>query len=719
MDYRSSTHKSLSGNAQLKHHPSRISLMSGWNDMSIADSMRFSLANLHTPRSEDVGLASFRGDVYASESDLTVSMESGQQNFSDEPSFARLAKPTMRVDLKAEPSIIVLSQGSRIEQRQCKWVETESSEIISITSRHGLAVHSQCEYPCSKPSMSVDKVNEPDDKKRVWSKLTDEIVCDPKAFENNVTKKSSRACQICLTEEEPENKHDKKPVNFKRVLPLNDISSSQMPKGNEKVAIPSTVNSKKSISQVEMLFRNASLVETIERQLSSTLERGEKFGMNILNLDRVFSKHQQSLGTLLGRAPRILSLLSMFGNEKWFRVCCTLQGRTLPWQPMFLLAFWVVALFLLHAYGTGLLYGFDYEVSSWMYRLFGISVGFLLKQHATIANDRWDEARKVWEDIIDTTRTLAIILVSTSECRSLLREAVSHVIGCPICIKNYIMGNDDEAWKLELMMVLPEENCVRIMKCRKRVRATFCLYACQRVVETLIKYELLARPVVRDINPAILKLSQFTGDCSRIRYTQVPYGYFLHIRCLLVLYLMFLPLMLVGIPGIQWEAIIIYLVLISYSYAGLESMATEILNPFDRDESDHPLDLYCYLNIFDMRFMVGDGFDKKTNFVESIDTQVVPNLQAWLRKNVPGYKVIMSISEKIKIWKLRKSKMKKKKVRLESQIRSIPFDQLSELVYELYTEEKEEQEEHERKRRIREYRKKRLSIDSTYIQGLI
>merc|ERR1719285_913048 len=306
----------------------------------------------------------------------------------------------------------------------------------------------------------------------------------------------------------------------------------------------------------------------------------------------------------------------------------------------------------MHTYGIGLISGFGWKLSGWMYKVLGVSVGFLLKQHATVANDRWAEARKVWQDIIDTTRMLVIILASTSECRRLLREAVSHVMGCPICIKNYIMGTDEDAWKLELMMVLPLKNCVRIMKCRKRTRATFCLYACQRVVETLIKYQLLTRPVVRDINPAILKLSKFSGDCSRIRYTQVPYGYFLHIRFLLLVYLMFLPLLLMGFPGITWEVIILYLLLISYSYSGLEGMATEILNPFDRDESDHPLDLYCYLNIFDTRFMIGNELGKKSNFVETVDTQLVPNLQIWLRKNLPDFKIIRSISEKVKVWKL-------------------------------------------------------------------
>merc|ERR1719285_1020066 len=101
------------------------------------------------------------------------------------------------------------------------------------------------------------------------------------------------------------------------------------------------------------------------------------------------------------------------------------------------LVVWVFCLYLMHTNGLGMVPGFGWKLSSWMYKVLGVSVGFLLKQHATVANERWIEARKVWEDIIDTTRSLVMVLASSTECRKLLREAVSHVVACPICIKNY------------------------------------------------------------------------------------------------------------------------------------------------------------------------------------------------------------------------------------------------------------------------------------------
>merc|ERR1719233_1770457 len=180
-------------------------------------------------------------------------------------------------------------------------------------------------------------------------------------------------------------------------------------------------------------------------------------------------------------------------------------------------------------------------------------------------------------------------------------------------------------------MVLPLRSCERIMQIkRRRTRAIFCLYACQRVIEVMVKHRLILRPLVRDINPRIFKLSKFSGECSKIRWTRVPYQYIVHIRFVLMLYMMFLPLLLMGISEMSWLLLTFYLLLISYAFAGLESMATTIINPFGEGESHLPLDLYCYLNIVDSRFMIGKNLLERRNFAHTFDQETLPRLtQRW------------------------------------------------------------------------------------------
>lgn len=680
----------MKGNRQ-----SRISMFARLNDISIPESPKFTLAELRTPKgpnlvgSNDVGVGVFRGNVYVSDSDGTLTIDSGQQNNSD------------------TPSLIMVSESSiPKESRPSRQFENEFPEVVPLYQSQVVANSAPHESPFVFPPMAVDDLKEEVCRKNPFSEIRDIFLRNHDQIKLQTETSKSPARQ------EIENKMEGVSETKRQVtlIPLKRISTSPRSDGDERefgieFGPNGSLHMTRKLTQTELPMTDYNMIETISKQLTQTVEHGDKIGLTVLNLDQLFSKHENSLGTVLGRAPRILSLISMYGNEKWFRVCCNLQGRTLPWQPMIVLFVWVFFLFLMHTQGLGLVSGFGWKLSSWMYKVLGVSVGFLLKQHATVANERWIEARKVWEDIIDTTRSLVMVLASTTECRKLLREAVSHVVACPICIKNYVMGINNEVWRSELMMVLPQQNCDRLMKCRKRTRATFCLYACQRVVETMIKFQLLSRPVVRDINPRILKLSHFCGDCARIRYTQVPYGYFLHIRLLLLVYLMFLPLLLMGIKGITWNAIILYLLLISYSYAGLESMATEILNPFDRDESDHPLDLYCYLNVSDTRFMVGRGFGERSNFVKAFEKNVIPTLQKWLKLNIPNYIPILQMGRRPK--ERRKSYFypKIKKPEPVTQASNIPFDQLNELIYELYSEEKMEKEERARKKRIREHRK--------------
>jgi len=724
MEYSSRTSKPLR-NVKDGHFKdglqSRISLVTRWKDMNLAESQTFSLAdfNLNPSKStsggsNDLGVGLFRGNVYASDSDETITMESGQWQYSD------------------EPSLIIVSKTSKpSEQRPSRPLENECSEDTAII-RFQTTPNSEKEespFAPAPPMHNIDfsQFNE----KNYLGKLHDSNLRDqsPVVVDDSI--------KVLLENSIPPNRlvytEDKragdmplaKLVTF-RTIPLNNNNSSTSSDGEKKMfeAENRCPTLTRTLTISEMPRNDSKVLAVIEKQLTQTVERGDKIGLTVLNLDQLFSKHSNSLGNILGRAPRILSLISMYGNEKWFRVCCNLRGRTLPWQPMTVLVFWIFVLYLIHSYGLGLLPGFRWKLSTWMYKVLGVSVGFLLKQHATIANDRWMEARKIWEDIIDNTRTLVIIFASTSECSKLMREAISHVIGCPICIKNYVMGVEDDAWRAELMMILPLKNCERVMGCKKRMRATFCLYACQRVVETMIKYQLLQRPVVRDINPRVLKLSHFAGDCARIRYTQVPYGYFIHIRLLLVAYLMFLPLLLLGIKGISWDAIILYLLLISYAYAGLESMATQILNPFDRDESDHPLDLYCYLNVTDTRYMVGKGFGERSNFVKSFENSVKPIINRWLKDTFTDFTEILSIPKKPKGWRTQDSST----IQLSSneeipevvtKSTHLPFNELSELIYELYSEEKADQEERGRKRRIREHRKQLSSGQEMLFKGLL
>merc|ERR1719233_2434073 len=108
------------------------------------------------------------------------------------------------------------------------------------------------------------------------------------------------------------------------------------------------------------------------------------------------------------------------------------------------------------------------------------------------------------------------------------------------------MDVSDDVWISQLKLVLPADECKQLRYYNRRARWTYCLYACQRTVEVMIKERLLSRAASRDINPVLLKLSIAAGNCSRIRMTQMPWSYIMHVRLLLMIYMMLVPLMLIG-----------------------------------------------------------------------------------------------------------------------------------------------------------------------------
>lgn len=93
------------------------------------------------------------------------------------------------------------------------------------------------------------------------------------------------------------------------------------------------------------------------------------------------------------------------------------------------------------------------------------------------------------------------------------------------------------------------------------------------------------------INQTVLAvLSDTTGSCERIRGTPIPLSYVLQLRFFLILWLVLYPLHVVAFYG--WYTILLAS-LVSYAVLGIESMASEIENPFGYDRNDLDLDKYC------------------------------------------------------------------------------------------------------------------------------
>jgi putative membrane protein len=80
------------------------------------------------------------------------------------------------------------------------------------------------------------------------------------------------------------------------------------------------------------------------------------------------------------------------------------------------------------------------------------------------------------------------------------------------------------------------------------------------------------------------------GGCEGIKETPIPVAFVVHMRALMVLWLITLPMTLAHLMG--WTTIVVSFV-VTFAILGIDAMAVEIENPFGHDYNDLPLGMIC------------------------------------------------------------------------------------------------------------------------------
>jgi len=289
--------------------------------------------------------------------------------------------------------------------------------------------------------------------------------------------------------------------------------------------------------------------------------------------------------------------------DDWFYMIITIKGRTCPWKPLFVtMGFTGIVLFIHERY-AGMWPDFGKGVNVQVHASFGVVLGFLIVYQSGQSSKRWWEARCCWENIMVQTKEAMRLLASHCDIPDLLSLFGMHLTAFASTTKHFLRGTkNDEEWKEELGYMLDEDDISRIMVASPRMRPVACLYACQRCIEYIIQQTVLERGVSRDINPRLTSLADQLAACERILYTPLPWVYTLHLRFIIMMYLMILPLVFCDFAsGVTWEGVVFYCAIIGYAFLGLEDMALEIQNPFGFDYSDLPLDVFTNIIFQDIK----------------------------------------------------------------------------------------------------------------------
>lgn len=218
-----------------------------------------------------------------------------------------------------------------------------------------------------------------------------------------------------------------------------------------------------------------------------------------------------------------------------------------------------------------------------MHQLLGIVLGLFLVFRTNTAYDRWWEGRKLWGSMVNNTRNLAFKINAflgpdDKEERMWFAQMIPNI---PVALKEHLRSNS----KTEDLDLVDEE-MMRAVEKAKHVPNVLSSLIYNRVTN-LFKKGKISGDQLFLLDKEVKEFSEIVGACERIKNTPIPYSYSMYIKKFIFIYLLTLPLGLVGEEGYITIPIVI---LITYVLLGVELIAEEIEDPFGKDSNDLPTD---------------------------------------------------------------------------------------------------------------------------------
>jgi ion channel-forming bestrophin family protein len=211
----------------------------------------------------------------------------------------------------------------------------------------------------------------------------------------------------------------------------------------------------------------------------------------------------------------------------------------------------------------------------------GLILGVLLVFRNKEAYERWWEGRKLWGQLINETRNLALKIKSFVQLSAAERVEVERLLkGFAHALKCHLRGDED---------------LHHVPGFEKEIDRTdhLPLNLAGRLFDSLASWQRDGRitgETLWVLDSHARALMDICGACERIRTSPVPYSYRALLRHGVLLYMMLAPWSFIlenGYWGIAIVAVVFYFLL------GIELIAEDVEEPFGLDPDDLPLDRMC------------------------------------------------------------------------------------------------------------------------------
>jgi len=211
--------------------------------------------------------------------------------------------------------------------------------------------------------------------------------------------------------------------------------------------------------------------------------------------------------------------------------------------------------------------------------LIGVALGLLIVFRNNCSYDRYWEGRKLWGGLVNSSRNLMREAATFAGDAS---DLAGLVTAYPLALKQHLRGSKDLE---EIRSLLPPAVFDHVSSAGNPP-SIIAYYMTAWIRDRLAAGEVDSY-TAQSLELNVRAFLDMQGGCERILRTPIPYAYAVHIKQLLLLYLISLPFIL--IVELNWVAIPTIAV-IAFGLLGIEEAGVEIEDPFGDDPNDLPLD---------------------------------------------------------------------------------------------------------------------------------
>jgi len=213
-----------------------------------------------------------------------------------------------------------------------------------------------------------------------------------------------------------------------------------------------------------------------------------------------------------------------------------------------------------------------------MHNMLGFVISLLLVFRTNTAYDRWWEGRKLWGELVNNSRNLALklsVMLKDEHDRNYFKKLIPSYAS----VLQKHLANDDTAKVLFEGLVLEIDQHKH-----KPNQVAKMLY---QKIQDLFEQGKISGDQLLVLNQELISFTNICGACERIKNTPIPYSYSAFIKKFIFFYIMTLPFGYVFSLGYYVIPVVVF---IFYVLASLELIAEEIEDPFGYDANDLPTD---------------------------------------------------------------------------------------------------------------------------------